>query len=154
MMTLRTVKDIVAAANAAKDLQAAAANHFLLYRKHANGLNDIWIPREQFTVVAVGVEGTAEIPLLKFALIWTERGSWQVSDYRSPDSDLYVEGFGADNSTGHHTESRERQQEMYLTIGTGCLLESNDSKVDTLKRLKAEHDFKKRSESVSHRSKA
>lgn len=139
-MSLRTIGSLVGAANAAKDLQAIAANFFLNFRKYANGVGNATIPSGPFVVVPVGVKGTAEVPRLEFALVWTERTTWQVTEYLSPDDDSFSESWGADNSSGYRIESSERQRESRITVQAAHLLLTNDKQIELMQRWKSEAD--------------
>lgn len=143
-MTLRTVGSLIGAANGAKDLQAMAVNFFQNYRRHANGVASITITDQPFVAVAVAVAGTADLPKLTFALVWSERHSWQVTDYLSPDDDDFDESWGADNSCGYHIESEERQHELRLTIVAEHLLMPNDKQIEMLQRWKVADDADKK----------
>lgn len=143
-MSIRTVDGLIGATNAAKDLQGMAANFFINFQAHANGVNGVKVPSEPFVVVPVAVEGTADRPRLTFALVWTERVTWQVTDYLSPDDDSYSEHWGADNSCGYHTESKDHQREKRLTVDAECLLMPNERQIDMLKKWKTEDDAKKK----------
>jgi len=141
-MSLRTIGSLVGAANGAKDLHSMAANFLGNFRRHANGVNGVTITSEPFVVAVVGVAGTSDSPRLTFALIWTERSSWQVTDYLSPDDDAFIEGWGADNSCGFHIESSESQKEQRVEVLAAHLLMTNDKQVEMLKNWKASHDAK------------
>lgn len=141
-MSLRTIRSLVGAANGAKDLHSMATNFLGNYRRHANGVNGVTVTERPFVVASVGVAGTPDSPSLIFALIWTERSSWQVTDYLSPDDDAYTEGWGADNSCGFHIESSESQKEQRVELLAALLLMANDKQVEMLKNWKVSHDAK------------
>jgi len=143
-MSLLTIGCLIRAANAAKDLQAMAANFFLNQRKYANGVNGVVVPDEPFVVVPVGVKGTIEVPRIEFALVWTEHQTWQVADYLSLDHESFSESWGADNSNGYHTESRECQRERRITVVAAQLLLPNDKQVEMLKGWKSDADAAKK----------
>jgi hypothetical protein len=138
-MGLQTIGSLVGAANAAKDLQAMAANFFLNFRKYANGVGAT-IPRDPFVVVPVGVKGTPEAPRIEFALVWTERTTWQVTEYLSPDHDSFNESWGADNSCGSRIESREYQRESRVTVAAAQLLLPNEKQIELMRRWKSDAD--------------
>lgn len=143
-MSIRTIGGLVGAANGAKDLQAMAVNFFQNFRRHANGVAGVRVTDQPFVAVVVAVAGTADLPKLTFALVWTERHSWQVTDYLSPDDDSFNEAWGADNSSGYHIESEERQHEQRLTIVAEQLLMPNDKQIEMLQRWKVADDADKK----------
>lgn len=132
-MTLRTIGDLVGATNAARDLHGLAAAFFQRYREHANGVNGITIPNRPFVVVARSVDGTADVPTITFAIVWTERVSWQVAHYLSPDDERHSESWGADNSCGSHTESKDVTREMLVFVTARTLLLSEKEQIVMLK---------------------
>lgn len=135
-MSLRTVESLIGAANGARDIQAMAANFFQNFRRHANGVGSVTVTDKPFVAVAVQVAGSADCPKLTFALVWTERHSWQVTDYLSPDDDSYNESWGADNSSGYHIEHEDRQREQRITVVAEHLLMTNDAQIEMLRGWK------------------
>ena len=141
-MSLRTIGSLIGATNGAKDLLGMAANFFVNLREHANGIDGVTVPNEPFVVVPFAVVGTAEVPRLTFAIVWTERTTWQVTDYLSPDDDSFSEAWGSDNSCGYHIESKESQREKRVTITAEHLLMPNDKQVEMMRRWKSDDDAK------------
>jgi hypothetical protein len=143
-MSLRTVESLIGAANGAKDLQSMAANFLVNFLRHANGVGGVEVTANPFVVVPVAVSGTADEPRLTFALVSTERTTWQVADYLSPDDDGYSESWGADNSCGYHIKSEERQREQRITIAAGQLLMPNDAQIKMMQAWKLEAEAEKK----------
>ena len=143
-MSLRTIGCLVEAANGSKDLCAMAANYFTNWRTYANGVNGVSVPYESFSVIVVRVSGTADVPQIIFAIIWTEFDLWEVDDYLGPDDDFYDDSCGADNTCGTHVESESHQRHLRFKVPASHLLLSNKQQKAMMEQWKLEEDVKKK----------
>lgn len=140
-MSLRTIGDLISAADAAQDLQARGRGFLLNWRKHANGVNGVTIPNEEFVVVPEAVaKGSPDDPHLAFALVWIERTSWQVAEYFDADDDDFDESWGANNIRGYSIQTSQSTRDMHINVPAGFLLVDEAEQVKRLKALKANAD--------------
>lgn len=143
-MTIRSVGEMVIAANYAQDLQALAHAYLLLFRHYANGVNDVVVPDKEFAVSVHEVaKGDGLHPKITFALMWISTTSWQVATYYSPDSEMFQEGFGVDNVSGYTARSESEPTQLFITIPVSHLLQSREEQVKYLQKIKADDDYAK-----------
>jgi len=149
-MILRTEGDIVSASNAAQSLTNLVVAYLELYKKHAQGLNDVRIPTEPYTVIfrPMRTEGMLEVEL-----IYTQTSTWSEPDYYDVDSDYFDESLGASNVSGYTTRSSSSIREYGLKIPFAVLLRSKEDMEkhlkDFVKRKKAEEEEKERKAEIN-----
>jgi hypothetical protein len=138
MTTFRTEGALVGAANEARALTALVCAYLDLWRKHANGVYGITIPREEFNVIfrAPTEKG------VDFKIIYTRTHSREVAEYYDVDSDYFSESWGSSNISGYRIEHSTSIYEDGLMIPYGALLKSKEdmekSIIDSAERYKKE----------------
>jgi len=120
-MTFRTIGSLVGAANAARDLTNLVVAYLNLWRQHANGMNGVTIPDENYTVVFQPPREDA----LAFTVAWTRTVTWTTPTYYDVDDDYFVESYSPTaNISGEETHSELRVEERNFIIPYSALLRS------------------------------
>lgn len=116
-MTFRSEGDLIRAANGHIDLTNLIIAYLLMWRDHANGVYDVWVPDSPFSIV---VETVLDHKI-NFRIIHTKTISWSEPQYYDVDSDYYQESYGS--SANHYgdivrydSELRETRLSIKLTI--------------------------------------
>ena len=114
-MMIRSDGDIVRTVNTARDLTGLVVTFLKLWRKNANGVNDVSIPSEDFNVAFMPLK---KENMLSVGLFYTRTDHWTTPTYLDPDDDMYVEGYGSGDSniSGYSSHSSDVRYDMYVEI--------------------------------------
>lgn len=123
-MTIRSEGDLVWACSSAQDLTNLVTTFLNMWRTHANGVNKVYVPSENYTVVFNKMkEG-----FICVTLVYTKTQFWQEPDYYDVDSDYFDESWGASNISGYTTHSKRVTMENGIyNIPFGALLQSKEN---------------------------
>ena len=122
-MTIRSEADIVSAVNAARDMTGVVVTFLKLWRKHANGINNVVVPDEPFSVSFLPLDNECYVTV---GIFFTKTEHWETPTYFDSDDDEYVESYSSSaNVSGvqHHRE--EVLYEKTISIPIGWLLSPN-----------------------------
>lgn len=134
-MTFRTIADIVYAHNVARDLVNLATAYLRLWRKYANGCDQITIPDDNFTVVIMPMKHES---LLSVGIVYTKTVTWSEPEYYDVDDDNYVETYNSRaNICGYSSHSEEVKCELFLNLPTAHLLLSEEDMTTKIKAIAA-----------------
>ena len=122
-MLLRSESDFIWTTGAAYDLSCIVTTYLKLYRKHLNGENKLYIPKEEFAVTFL--PSTME-RCITVALWWTAHYSTEVTQYYDADDDNFSEAWGSDNSCGVSIAHSESKENMRLHIPISHLMRNED----------------------------
>lgn len=143
-MTFRTEGDLIRAANAHIDLTNLIIAYLLMWREHANGVYDVWIPTSPFSIV---IESVLDYKI-NFRIINTKTVSWSEPQYYDVDSDYYQESYcGSANHYGDITRHSTELQETRLSIKLTILLQDEETMCHNIKQHRAkENEQRERSQ--------
>lgn len=135
---IRTEGDIVRAANESRDLIGLVATFLKLWRKHANGVNNVTIPFESFNIAIMPLKTEG---LLSVGLFYTRVDHWSIPTYYDVDDDLFIESYSSSaNISGSESHSTEVQCDMFVDIPFAMLMstkvEANIIKVAEAAKIK------------------
>lgn len=134
-MFLRNESDFVYAFNAAQDLTALVATYLIEFRRYANGLNGVNVPKEPFTVVLQKIKEDRRVVV---TLVSTRTEFHRSPVYYDYEDDNFVEGYGAHTNVSHYTTSSSRStQEDCIEIPMSVLMLTKEKMVESIKSFAA-----------------
>lgn len=133
-MTIRTEGQIVGAANAAQDLTNIVVAYLELYRKHAQGLNGVKVPDEEYTVIFRPILKEGYLPV---TLVYTKTTTWRKATHYDVNDDMFDERLGADNVSGYTVERDTDTEEYGLSIPFKALLRTKEQMEQDIKAYAA-----------------
>ena len=96
-MTIRTTSQLVFACNATKDVTNLATTIVKMWKKFANGSDNLYLDYDDFSVQVVGVTEDK----VKIKIVMSLTTSYEVPDYYDVDDDMFSDSFGSSNICGY-----------------------------------------------------
>lgn len=132
---LRSESDIVSAVNGSRDLIGLAVTFLKLWRKHANGVNNVTIPNEDFNLVLMPLKKEG---MLSVGLFYTRTDHWSTPTYYDVDDDMYVESYSSSaNISGSESHSKDVRCDKFIDLPFKMLM-SPKMEVDIIQLAEAD----------------
>lgn len=139
-MTFRTDGQIILAVNLATDLTNLVKSYLELWKKHANGINGVWVPSDEYTVI---FKPTKQDGFLSIVLSYTRTSHWEEPTYCDVDSDYFSESYGgSSNVSGSISRSEDYHEEKGFQIPFTSLLRTFEGMEENIKKFAAENKRK------------
>ena len=118
---IRSPSDVVLAANYAMDLAALVVQYLELWRKHANGRNDVVIPSGKFNVAFKPVTNPDQLDVVLFHTVYY---STSTPNYDYDDDEVYHPLGSSPEPTSYSYSSGSYEKETAIGVSMASILKS------------------------------